>query len=93
MRAIFRQEQTNASQQPPLFEGLLELIPQGKWLTPKEAAAALGMEPDSFRAAYCDRERPRVQIFQRPGPNGGRRVLVSQRSVEALLRSGLVGPE
>ncbi len=72
---------------------LLELISEGNWIPVKAAARAMGMEPDSFRAAYCDRKAPRVAIWQRPGPNGGRRLLVERKSLEELIAGGLTVPE
>lgn len=95
MRAVFRQEQASAGQAPRLpFEAvdLLELIPAGDWIDVKAAARSMGMEPDSFRAAYCDRQAPRVTIWQRPGPNGGRRLLVERGSLKALILSGVAIP-
>ena len=94
MRAVFRQE-LGMGQAPRLpFDAmdLLELIPNGDWIPVKVAARSMGMEPDSFRAAYCDRKAPRVTIWQRPGPNGGRRLMVDSESLKALIQGGLAIP-
>ncbi len=92
VRPTLRQELQQAELPRLPMEDLLELIPKGDWITAKEAAFALGMDVDSFRAAYCDGEAPRLTIWQRFGPKGGRRVLIARREVEALVRDGLVQP-
>lgn len=94
MRAHHREEQLQANAPRLPFDALDELLPPGDWVSPKEAAAAmpLAMTPDAFRAAYCDKVAPRVRIWQRKGPGGGRRVLVNREDVLQLIREGLVEP-
>lgn len=94
MRAHLRQERLQAHAPRLPFDDLVELLPDDDWITPKEAAAALPlpMTPDAFRAAYCQAESPRVRIWQRKGPRGGRRILVSREDVAELIRGGMVAP-
>lgn len=92
MRAHFRQEQLQATVPRLPFDDLAELLPPEDWISPKEAAAAVLMTPDAFRAAYCSPDAPRVRIWQRKGPGGGRRVLVHREDVARIIREGMVGP-
>ena len=93
MRAHHREDKLRAGTPRLPFGDLAELLPEGDWIEPKEAAAALRMTPDAFRAAYCAREAPRVRIWQRKGRKGGRRVLVNREDVAQLIREGMAGPE
>lgn len=88
-----REDLQAASQPGRLFDDLLELLPKGDWITPKAAAAFMGYDDvDSFRRAYCDRKAPRVRMWQRPGPGGGRRVFIDRDDLRQLVASGLVEP-
>jgi hypothetical protein len=92
MRAHLRDDMLNANAPRLPFDDLTELLPEGEWINPKEAAAALRMTPDAFRAAYCSAAAPRVRIWQRKGPNGGRRVLVCRADVAQVILEGMAGP-
>jgi hypothetical protein len=89
MRALWREDQLATGQRLFGDEELEDLIPKGDWIPAKQAAALLGMEPDPFRASYCNPAAPRVRFWQRKGPNGGRRILVDRASVRALVAEGL----
>jgi hypothetical protein len=91
-RPTLKQEIVEAETERLPLEGLLELIPKGDWITPKEAAFALGLDVNTFRTAYCDPEAPRVTIWQRYGRKGGRRILVARRDVASLVEAGLYAP-
>ncbi|WP_257311140.1 hypothetical protein [Geothrix fuzhouensis] len=92
MRAHFREEQLQAHAPRLPFDALVELLPEDDWISPKEAAAAVRMTPNAFRAAYCAPEAPRLRIWQRRGPHGGRRLLVNREDVAQLIREGLLVP-
>ncbi len=93
MQAHLREDKRQAATARLPFDDLAELLPQGDWIDPKEAAAALRMTPDAFRAAYCSAEAPRLRIWQRKGRGGGRRVLVCREDVARIIQEGMAGPE
>ncbi len=92
MRAHHRQEQLQANAPRLPFDDLAELLPPGDWISPKEAAYALRMTPNAFRAAYCQPEAPRLRLWQRTGASGGRRILVHREDVARLIQDGLRVP-
>ena len=51
------------------------------WLTIPEAAALACYHPDYFRRSFCNTEHPKVELYVRPGPKGGRSILVSRDSL------------
>lgn len=87
----FREDLVKAAE-PRLALDTLELIPQGEWIPAKEAATALGMERGPFLASYCDPKAPRLVIWERRGPKGGRRVLVQAESLRQEIQRGLRTP-
>lgn len=65
----------------------------GPWLTIKEAAYLMGYTPDHFRRTFCNPENPLLTIRERfYGSRGGRRILVLQVEVEALVESEIRRP-
>lgn len=91
VKPLFRQDLAQAAE-PRLDLDSLELIPQGEWISAKEAATALGMGRGPFLASYCDPKAPRLVIWERRGPKGGRRVLVQAESLRQEIQRGLRTP-
>lgn len=60
-----------------------------RWLTAAMAARRAGYEEDYFRRTFLSRENPHKLLVIRSskGPKGGRRILVSEASVDALIES------
>jgi urocanate hydratase len=63
-----------------------------EWISVKEAAAMVGYSPHYFRDVFCRTEGPLVVIRVKPCSCGRRRILVSQKSVQDLVRSETLEP-
>jgi len=61
-----------------------------EWLSVKEAAAMVGYSAPYFRELFCAAEAPLVTMRVKPCPSGRRRILVSKKSVEELIRGEIV---
>ena len=55
------------------------------WISPKEAADLLDYTEDYFRREWCDTEHPKVTIWEKRGPRGGRRIQVLRIEIEAII--------
>jgi hypothetical protein len=62
------------------------------WLSVKEAAAIVGYSAPYFREVFCEDGAPLVTMRVKRCPGGRRRILVSKRSVEEMVRGETVGP-
>jgi hypothetical protein len=62
------------------------------WLSVKEAAAIVGYSAPYFRDLFCRSDAPLVTMRVKRCPSGRRRILVSKKSVDALVRGEVVGP-
>jgi hypothetical protein len=62
------------------------------WVSVKEAAAIMGYSAPYFRELFCAADAPLVTMRVKRCPSGRRRILVSRKSVEELIRGETVGP-
>jgi hypothetical protein len=62
------------------------------WVSVKEAAAIMGYSAPYFRELFCAADAPPVTMRVERCPGGRRRILVSKKSVEDIVRGETVGP-
>jgi len=62
------------------------------WISVKEAARIMGYSPAYFRELFCQADAPLVTMRQKQCPSGRRRILISRKSLEAIIRDETVGP-
>jgi hypothetical protein len=64
-----------------------------KWITVKEAAELVGYSTAYFRELFCDERAPLLTIRSRRAGTRRGNILVSEASVDALIRAQTKAPE